>query len=86
MKKLRDTDRIQTWAFTTRVAPGHEWGDINTRTVETVDFDAGIVTTHTTGTHEGERVDRKDSFYVAEGATPERSAAFRRRNGATRIK
>jgi hypothetical protein len=84
---LADSDKIQIWTYKTesRGSACGELGPVKTKTTERVDFERGIVESHTVGKCEGERVDHRHTYTIGAEATPERCAAYRRRNGYTRI-
>jgi hypothetical protein len=81
-----DTDKIQVWKYRSEVKPGWDWGRISTTTVEIVDFQRGVVSTHTTGMHEGTRIDQRGGYEISPEACPEGAATYRRSHGYTRIK
>ncbi len=83
---MKDSDIIQVWEYCIDSKAGHDWGAIKLTTVEVVDFGRMVVDAHTKGVHEGDRVNERSSYIIGDTATPERCAAYRRRNGYKRLK
>jgi hypothetical protein len=82
---MNDSDKVQVWTYTTRTRANEAFGAVGTKTTETVDFNRMVVDCHTTGTIEGEYINRRGSYKIHSVATPEGAAEYRRRDGYTRI-
>ena len=83
---MSDSDPVQIWTYTERSRGDDNIGPVKTKTAERVDFNKGVIESHTTGYVEGEYIDNRSVSPIRSSkATPESAAAYRRRHGYTRI-